>query len=236
MNIKKITRCGIDFLVDYNERDSFFWDINGWESKNYELIIQLSKDNRIFVHAGGWIGPFTLFAAKLFENVIVLEPDPVSLDQLKKNVSLNNFGNVTIINSAFSNDKKNIRIGSSIGLGKSNTSIFEASNSVEVTSSTVREIYENNKITNSSVLMLDVEGSEYLLFDDINFYRNYSPHIILSLHLSWLNDENYYRMMSGIEKMSEIYDFDINYIKSMRKVLQYGSSFSDVSILFTPKK
>lgn len=235
MEIKKITRSGIDFFVDNNERDSFFWDIAGWERNNYEIILELSKQTKVFVHAGGWIGPFTLFAAKLFDKVICMEPDPVAYDQLRKNVELNGYKNVILVQSAFSDDMSPIRIGSLQGLGKSNSSIFQSSNSIEVQTTTINSIYEDYKIKEPSLLMLDVEGSEFKLFDDILFYKTYKPYVMLSLHLSWLTDENYDRLLNGFINLSEFYEVDVEYVQNMRKLLPYNSSYSEVNILLKPK-
>jgi FkbM family methyltransferase len=235
MTIKTIKRNGVEFLVNYGTKNSSFWDIEGWEKDNYDLILSLSEKVNTFVHAGGWIGPFTLFASKIYDRVISLEPDPVAYEELKTNIEVNDFKNIVLINKAFNNTDDKIRIGSDYGLGVSDSSIFKDTHSVEVEVCTVRKVYEEYNITEPTLLMFDVEGSEYKLFDDFYFYEKYRPYIILSLHLSWLNDENFNYMMNGITNLYNIYDFDLNYILEMRKLIPYQSSFSEVNVLLSPK-
>lgn len=235
MVTKTIERNGVNFLVNYSTKNSSFWDIEGWEKNNYDLILKLSESVKTFVHAGGWVGPFTLFASKLFDRVITLEPDPIAYDELKTNINLNKFENIIFLNKGFSNTNDKITIGSDYGLGRSDTSIFNNNNSVDVECCTVRDIYEEYNINESTLLMFDVEGSEFKLFDDFHFYEKYKPHIILSLHLSWLTDENFDYMFNGLSKLSTIYDFDLESILDMRKLIPYKSSFFEKNILLTPK-
>jgi len=47
----------------------------------------LLKPGSLFVDIGAWIGPVTLWALELEAKVIAIEPDPVALEELKKQVA-----------------------------------------------------------------------------------------------------------------------------------------------------
>jgi FkbM family methyltransferase len=234
--MKKVTRFGVDFLVNDNTENKNFWGLDSWEYDNYKIINEHSKNHTTFVNAGGWIGPFTLYSSKLFKNVLSLEPDSVAFNELKENVKLNNFENVKIFNKAFHKNNGIIEIGSDYSnLGGSGTSIFQQKNSIKVESVTLRHFFETEEIEHHSFLMLDVEGSEYLLFEDYDFFKNYRPTILLSLHLTFLTDENYSILYNSLEKLLELYNFDLNYIKKCRETQKFNTQFNEINILMKLK-
>jgi FkbM family methyltransferase len=235
--MRNINRNGIDFLVNDNTENNGFWDINLWEDYNYRIIKEESNNHKIFVHAGGWIGPFTLYAAKLFDSVYCLEPDPDAFDELKNNIIINNYNNVFYDNKAFYNQITQILIGSDFSpLGRSGTSVFQKDKSVLVDTITLKKYYEDNNLPKNTFLMLDVEGAEYLLFDDIDFFKIYQPKILLSIHLSFLNDENFNFFIESLKKLTDLYDIDIESIYNERKEIQFGSQFRELNYLLTIKK
>jgi FkbM family methyltransferase len=235
--MKSVVRNGIEFLVVDDTKNKNFWDLDSWESDNYQIIKDKCINHTTFVNAGGWIGPFTIFSSKIFKDVYSLEPDTVAYDELKRNVELNNCDNVKIFNKAFYDENKTIEIGSNYSeLGGSGTSIFQEKNSIPVETVTIRDFFKLESINEKTLLMLDVEGSEYLLFKDFDFFEEFKPTILLSLHLTFLNDENYNILISSLEKLQSIYDFNIEEIKRNREYLQYNSTFKEINILMEVKK
>jgi len=235
--MKEVIRHGVNFLVVDDTENRDFWDYSNWESDNYKIILDQSKKHNTFINAGGWIGPFTLYASKLFENVFSLEPDNVAFDELKRNVDLNNFKNVKIFNIAFLDENKSTKIGSNFSnLGRSGTSIFQEKNSINIDCVSLRNFFEKNEINKNAFLMLDVEGSEYLLFDDYEFFKTYTPTILLSLHLTFLDDKNYLRMINSLEKLKDLYNFDLEFIIKSRKNLPHNGKFQELNILMEIKK
>lgn len=235
--MKSVVRNGIEFLVVDDTKNKNFWDLDSWESDNYQIIKDKCINHTTFVNAGGWIGPFTIFSSKIFKDVYSLEPDTVAYDELKRNVELNNCDNVKIFNKAFYDENKTIEIGSNYSeLGGSGTSIFQEKNSIPVETVTIRDFFKLELINEKTLLMLDVEGSEYLLFKDFDFFEEFKPTILLSLHLTFLNDENYNILISSLEKLQSIYDFNIEEIKRNREYLQYNSTFKEINILMEVKQ
>ena len=235
--MKSIVRNGVKFLVVDDTKNKNFWDIDNWESDNYQIIKEKCINHTTFVNAGGWIGPFTIFSSKIYKNVYSLEPDIVAYEELKRNVELNNCDNVKIFNKAFYDENKIIEIGSNYSeLGGSGTSVFQEKNSISVETITIKNFFKTELINEKTLLMLDVEGSEYLLFKDLDFFEEFKPTILLSLHLTFLNDENYNTLITSLEKLLTIYDFNIDEVIKHREYLQYNSTFREINILMEVKK
>ena len=231
--MRQINRCDITFSVVTDTQNYQFWDIINWESDNYIKIKELSKKHNIFVHAGGWIGPFTLFAAKLFKKVYCLEPDTEAYNELSRNIFINGFTNIKLDNKAFFNSDSNIKIGSKSPLGRSGTSIFQLDKYITVESITLKRYFTENEIPVNSFLMLDVEGAEYTLFDDVEFFEKFKPIILISYHLTFLNNDNFDYLINSLIKIKHIYDIDINELKTQRKTLSFGSEFKELNYLYS---
>jgi FkbM family methyltransferase len=233
----EVVRNGINFLVKSDTKNKSFWGISNWEYNNYQIISEKSKTHSTFINAGGWIGPFTLYAAKLFKNVYTLEPDIEAFNELKENVILNNFNNVKLYRKAFYDKNGELQIGSNYSdLGGSGTSVFQEKNSIIVKSTTLRDFFEIENVGYNPLLMLDVEGSEYVLFDDYKFFERFKPTILLSLHLTFLTDDNYSFLLNCLVRLLDIYDFDIDLIKRSRVEQSYNSTFKELNILMELKK
>lgn len=205
--MRTITRQNVEFQINSPSYYDAFWNLTDWEEYNYKLIKELSVNHKVFVNAGGWVGPFTLYAGKLFDRVYTLEPDTVAFDELKKNVEVNNYTNVSIYNIAFfNNTTSNITIG--VGnwkFGDSGTSIFHSRETVNVPCVTLRDFFESNNIPERALLQLDVEGAEYVLFEDFEFFAKFKPTIILEVHARFMSDDNYNHFKTCVDKLSEIY-------------------------------
>lgn len=233
--MKTVNRLGIEFNVIDNTQNSFFWDIHTWEMDNHQKIKQLSETHSIFVHAGGWIGPFTLFASNLFKKVYSLEPDPTAYDELEKNVKCNSYTNIFLDKRALLNEEKEIIIGNSGPLGTSVTNIFQPANGVKVNTVTLNNFFVENDIPKYSLLMLDVEGAEYLLFDDTNFFESFKPTILVSYHLTFMSDNNFEYLIDSLKKLSHIYDVKVDELLEHRKSMPHGGYFVELNYLYTSK-
>ena len=230
--MRKINRLGFEYFVVDDTKNSFFWDIETWETGNYEIIKKLSDTHDVFVHAGGWIGPFTLFASNLYKKVYCLEPDPVAFFELEQNVKYNNYENVFLDRRAFLNEEKEIIIGDSAPLGTSVTNIFQKANGVKVDTVSLKNYFKENNIPKNSFLMLDVEGAEYLLFDDFEFFEIYRPTILISYHLTFLSDENFNYLINSLIKLQDLYEINIEELLEQRKTLTHGSCFVELNYLY----
>jgi FkbM family methyltransferase len=234
--MKQVDRNGVSFSVVTDTADAGFWNLNDWEAPNYAILKNASETHKVFVHAGAWIGPFTLFAAKLYDTVYCLEPDPVAFDELKRNIEINAYDNIVLENKAFLDKETKISIGSDYSeLGRSGTSMFQKNHAVKVDTITLASYYKNHNLPKNTMLMLDVEGAEYCLFSDIKFFEEYTPTVLVSFHLTMLTDEQFNTLYSSLESLSSLYNIDLEHIKNERLVSPYGGGFRGFDLLLTLK-
>jgi len=182
MNINRHEKT---FQVTNNTINCDFWNISNWEYWNYKLFLECSTTLPTFVDVGAWIGPFTLFAAQCYSNVIAFEPDDIAFAELDGNVKLNNYTNVKVYQTAISNYDGTIILGgnkiySNGARGISTTTmLYDTQETITVPCKTLRTVYVENKLSTGTFLKIDIEGAEYNILDDIEFFATNKPTILL---------------------------------------------------------
>jgi FkbM family methyltransferase len=203
--MKTVKRRGISFQVHADTENAGFWEIADWEAENYATVERFSGRCSTFVNAGGWIGPFTLFAAKLYRRVYSLEPDPAAFAELSRNVAANGFTNVHLQNRAFYKESGTISIGSDYSpIGRSGTSIFQQQNAVVVPCETLRTFFDRHDIRDA-FLMLDVEGAEWALFDDTAFFVERKPILLVEFHLDLMDQGKRKHLAEALDRLQPLY-------------------------------
>lgn len=234
--MKKVNKNGIEFLVVDDTANSSFWDIPDWEIGNYQILSEMSKNHSTFFHAGSWIGPFTLYCSNLYEKVYGLEPDIVAYEELIRNIELNGYKNIIVENKGLFSKDGSINIGSDYSeLGRSGTSLFQNNNSITVETTTISNYFKKYNLPKNCMMQIDVEGSEYCLFSNTEFFREYTPTILLSFHLTFLSDENYDILYDSLSKLSDFYIIDLVEISKQRSMFPYGQNFGGFDLLIKPK-
>jgi FkbM family methyltransferase len=205
MNVK---RKEIEFVVSDNPDYQSFWGIDRWGWTEYDAIHTYSKDCEIFIDVGAWIGPITLFAAKLYNKVYSFEPDVIAFDELKTNVEINSFTNVELNKYAVSDKKGSIRLGG-LGstIGQSTTGVFGDADAFEIDCDSLRSVFETRKVPSYAFLKIDIEGGEYCLFDDGELFRSYTPVILLECHPEFIPPDKSEHFLNKLKSMTDCYDF-----------------------------
>lgn len=94
--------------------DSLRLSINGvYEEFETSIISQLTKPGDVVVDVGAHIGYYTLILADLVGpkgRVFAFEPDPVNFKLLSKNVKVNEFNSVTLINQAVTDKAGEVKL------------------------------------------------------------------------------------------------------------------------------
>ena len=85
-----VTRRGIRFEVEPDP----FWEQRTWEDYTYRWLDALLACDTDFIDVGAWIGPFTLWAARLAGRVLAFEPDRTARDTLLRNIARTGARNV----------------------------------------------------------------------------------------------------------------------------------------------
>ncbi|NON61515.1 FkbM family methyltransferase [Acidianus sp. RZ1] len=124
------------------------------------------KEKDIVVDAGASVGDFTLKVAEKARKVIAIEPNPVYLDYLKKNVKENGLEDkVVIMPYAIYERSEKVKFkvggtGSKVGEGE-----------VEVIGMPFDEIIRIAGETNVDVIKMDIEGAESFVVNSEIFFK-----------------------------------------------------------------
>jgi FkbM family methyltransferase len=194
------------------------YDVSGFNINNEDIIIDI----------GAHIGLFSLFASQYCKNGKIFSYEPVekNFSILKENIELNKIKNIIHFNSAVSNQLNKLKIF--INSDDSAHSIFESDETfIEVNSTTIKSIFDQNKIENCNLLKLDCEGAEYQIIESIpKEYFLKIDKMMIEYHLATKNPELYKKLIQNlndnlfkikIEKISDslgmIYAINMNKTK-----------------------
>jgi FkbM family methyltransferase len=200
--IMHINKSGITFNVLADRVPGYlgFWrDVaNGqWEPDTFKIFSHFLNKDFCYVDVGAWIGPTVLYGSRLSKHCYAIEPDPIAMEILNANISLNHFENITIFFGAISNSNGKTLVGNYHGSpGDSRSSIlFANSNTAWVTDGvTLSKFFEMNKITDCNFIKMDVEGSEILILPEArDFLSSFDHTLYLSLHITFFKNNEVLR-------------------------------------------
>jgi FkbM family methyltransferase len=147
--------------------------------------------------AGGWIGPFALFAAKYASHVYVFEPDPIAYRSLYHNAKANPtlWAKMTLINKCVS-DKREVMRMQSGALGNSETTLLGNFSkpgiaTIDVQCITLMDFFDMYKVDIKDVglMKIDTEGAESIIFPaNEAWFKQHRPNLLLSLHAALFLD------------------------------------------------
>ena len=95
-----------------------------WEPETFEILEFYKNSKKTYIDIGSWIGPTVLYSSEIYDKVLAIEPDPVALKRLKKNIAANNFRNITLVEKALGRKKGIIKFGGRGELGNSCSTIL----------------------------------------------------------------------------------------------------------------
>lgn len=223
--INTITKNSIEFNVIDNYQvddfcpNGFFHDnvCNGnWENDTFNIITDFADKSGIFLDIGSWIGPFTLYASKLYQHVYSFEPDKEAFTMLQQNVILNPNHNITLIPEALSDKTGKSLFGGNGKLGNSESTLlvrdinktedyFSQANKpgqrgnveyrkqdiIEIDTLTIEDACKKYHINifNIKLIKIDIEGGEYILIPKMIHFLTYSkPNLYISIHWCFLQE------------------------------------------------
>jgi len=156
-------------------------------SNKFEISFCKEKiqKNMTVLDIGANVGYYTVnFASIVGEKgqVFAFEPDPSNFSILKKNIRLNNFKNIILVNKAVSNSLS----PTTLFQNSSNTgghSIIKTENSkkkILVDSTTLDEYFKNFSHP-IDLIKIDVEGAEYqVISGGLNFFKKLKPKYLIT--------------------------------------------------------
>lgn len=218
---KTIRKRNVEFKVLDNYKiegycpNGFFTDCiqNGdWEEETFIILEKYATDNKVYVDVGAWIGPTVLFAAKLYEQVICFEPDPIALLTLEYNLLINDFEHVILEKKALADRTGTLKFGGNWDMGNSESTLLvndasflskqpiegqrgtyksRSENIIEVPTITIEKVIDTHAINPKTIALIkmDIEGGEYIVLPAMkDFLQTYTPNFYLSLHFVYLLD------------------------------------------------
>lgn len=176
LNMPKIERSWDGFL--WWVREGFKHDSITLTKREYSLLktlTALASKDKIFLEVGTHVGYYAVRMAKLYGKVIAVEPNPQSIECLKKNIELNNVDNITIIPVACGD----IEETKPIGLMEGGTS-FHRRNTPSIN---VQVKKLDSLVEHADVVKIDVEGwEEQVVRGGLELINRSKPVIFIEHH------------------------------------------------------
>jgi len=197
--------------------DSLKLSINqSFEELETKLVKDIIKDGNTIVDIGANIGYFTLIFARLVGEkgeVFAFEPEPNNFNLLKKNIEINNYKNVNLINKAASNKSGKIKLYIDDFNSGGHSLIAQIRNKqhIEIESIKLDDFFDTNK--KIDFIKIDAEGAELEVLkgmstllnknDDIKILLEYNPLVFKSFNVT---PQKYIDLLMGFN--FKIYKFD----------------------------
>jgi FkbM family methyltransferase len=207
-NSRTVTYAGETFNVHDEPSDFWGWVENGRYDREWNILKENLRPEHTFIDLGAWVGSHSLYASRIANRVIAVEPDPVAFDILARNVSgteihafkhaIGDTGSVTL-GSGFlgaSTTRANPNAGGNMGP-------WEAGHQFDTESKTLRQFVEDHKVSDPIFLKIDVEGSEEKIITDLDFFKERRPSLYLELHPFWWRNEQ--ATLSAVDALVSIY-------------------------------
>jgi FkbM family methyltransferase len=201
------------FPVRVHPGDRSFWVdtyFGCWEKETLAWIRSHVRPGIQFGDIGAWVGPTSIFAAKLGAKVTCFEPDPVAYERLLFNLRTNEPGRVAPFNLALGAVDGIRRLAPlAKELGQSGSSLYAPEHKAESArvlalswTSAVRLL----DLPGFDVVKMDIEGGEAeLLPDMLPWLRQHRPHLLLGTHWRFIPDEKREFFAETLRELAVIY-------------------------------
>lgn len=181
------------FWID-NPSDWYRIGRGGFEEGFAEELLDIIDSKHVFWDIGAAQGLYAILAAQAGAKVYAFEPDPVSLNSIKKNSELNALAqsNLTILPFGLGNenvqteffiDRKGVQAGS---LQKTNKELRER---IPIEIFRADSLVEGAGVEPPSIVKIDVEGAEVLVLKGMEklLHSAHKPaHLFIELHEQFL--------------------------------------------------
>jgi FkbM family methyltransferase len=195
-----------EFIFENTPTDvnlGFWTNVYGtWEKETFEVFDHFLKSEKIFIDIGGWIGTTCMYGARKSKHVYVVEADPLSVVDLKKNINLNATNITVVSNAIYNKDDEELVFGQNRNLpnSKMNESTSQlhpdATDGIKVKTMRVSSLISKYGIDpqNISLIKVDIEGGEEYIMDDLfELKQKYNIPMYISFHFQWWKNYNIHR-------------------------------------------
>ena len=175
-----------------------------WLVEDYKISGFEVKEDDVIIDIGAHIGLFSLFASQYCKNgkILCYEPVKENFEILIENLELNKINNIAPFNFAVSKNDEKTKMY--LNSDDSAHSIFSSGeNFVEVESTTIKTIFDENNLDHCNLLKLDCEGAEYEIIESIpNEYFLKIDKIIIEYHLATKKSKLYENLLKKLNELS----------------------------------
>jgi len=200
-NETNVIRYGVGVGLKFNPRGGNpGYALGTTEIQEQKALAQWLDEGNVFYDIGANKGFYAVLGAHLVGeegHVYAFEPFPESAQTIRKNVHMNEFENVTVIEAAISDktgqnellltgDSARFRLFSS-----RNVSPDSKTRSLTVRQWSIDDLFESKPLRSPDLVMIDVEGSEIEVLNGMKgIIKTYRPIIICEIHwLKWEVEE-----------------------------------------------
>jgi len=201
------TRYGFSMnLAPDQQIDRFIYFWGCWEPNETWVIRKLLRRNDVFVDVGANDGYFSLLASTLVGpsgQVLALEPIPTTVAELRANIGLNGLANITVIESAASDDAGELSLTMPTRAGTGMTTLRPIDGiSCRVTCNRLDRILAHGPTPR--LVKIDVEGAELKALRGLEgvFLARDPPDVLCEVTASYLEQvgasaREVYSLMEG---------------------------------------
>ena len=201
-----------------------------WERRETLTVKKYVKKGDMAIDIGANIGYYTLLFAQLVGpngKVYAYEPDPINFVILKKNIEINNYKNVVLIQKAVSNSSTMTKLY--LSKDRTGNRIFDSTNDgmsdyIEIETIKLDDFFKN-KNEKINFIKMDVEGTEILILqgmsdflhkqDNLKIMTEFYPKLIKKLGAE---PAEYLKLLS--ESGFKIYDINKNIRDNPSKLIK----------------
>ncbi len=241
--------------------NGFFTDKvqNGnWERETFEILDLFSNNDGVYIDIGAWIGPTVLYAADKYKRIVCFEPDPVAVESLRRNINLNDFHNIEVIEKAVAEKIGCSKFGGNGVLGNSESTLLVSDDNyvkqselpgqrgsvasrnqhiINVRTITLDQALQscNVKYEDISLLKIDIEGGEWFVLPTVaNVLSEFQVPLYISLHPMFLMPEQTNTLIDllfDIYSQCHVYDSKINRLNPCTKQEVMEEGFTSLAFL-----
>ena len=180
---------GILIEVDLSKPAERAIPFDAYEPTVTQKFLAIMKEGDVIFTVGAWIGYYVLLAAGKANHIVAIEPDEKNCQRIRRNVELNGFSNVTVLNIAAGDKSSYARLLQ--GPGSSMHKVYEVNcNQIGKTIKTepLDDIISNLGIKEINIMIMDIEGYEYFALKGLgNALRSHIvKNVICEIHPSIL--------------------------------------------------
>src|SRR3989338_10134771 len=185
-----LLRNGMKFIARGGTTDYSEIIINAGDSE-YPSDLYPTAKNPVIIDAGANIGETAIFMYKRLQKnkpiIYALEPNSNNYSYLERNIMLNETLSIRPLHVALTDKtgigKLNFNKNSFDGGFVNNVRKKESTTSEKICTTTLQDLCKTNKISNVDLIKMDIEGSEYSVFDtSMKFIKNNVKTIFVELH------------------------------------------------------